>query len=104
MAKKAKESSQIEKARKKIEKNLMAEEKQINKEALNRMRLLIETQLRRQSVNRISLKKRQIVLFDENRHPAKTESKFIVRLLEEIKKGRPIKQKLKGRIKSINQR
>lgn len=95
MAKKAQESSQIAKARKKIEKQLLASEKRFNPESLHHMRLLIENQLNRQSPSRINLKSRQIVLFDENQHSVPTENRFVKHLLEKIKEGVPIKRRLK---------
>jgi hypothetical protein len=101
MGKKARESAQIMRARKKIEKQLQATENRMNIEALAHMRALIEKQIQRQAPERINLKKRQIVLFDENRHPAETQSKFVMHLLEKIKEGKPAKEKLKGRIKSF---
>jgi hypothetical protein len=99
MAKKAQESAQIERARKKIEKQLLASEKQFNAESLRRMRELIENQLKRQSPTRVSLKTRQIVLFDENQHPAQTESRFVKHLLDKIKEGTSKKRPLKKVIK-----
>jgi hypothetical protein len=102
MGTKAKESPQILRARKKIAQQLIASEKQINPESLNRMRQLIEKQLERNSSERISLKKRQIVLFDENQHPA-AQSKYVENILSEIqgRKPRTKKSKLLGRISSM---
>ena len=102
---KAKESSQILKARQKIKKQLEAAEKRINPDALKKMRHLIERQLARHSTERINLKKRHITLFDENRHPAKTESKFVMSLLRHIKEEKPKKAKkqLEGRVTSMNE-
>lgn len=107
MATKAKESPQIEKARNKIKQQLAKAEARINSEALSKMVLLIQRQISH-TPNRISLKKKQVThlpLFDENQHPAKTESKFVGNLLKELQHPKKTKQKgaLEGRIKSVNQ-
>ncbi|MBA3816403.1 MAG: hypothetical protein H0X29_07770 [Parachlamydiaceae bacterium] len=104
---KAKESPQIEKARNKIKQQLEEAEKRINPQALAEMALLIQQQISRHKPDRVSLKTKQVThqpLFDENKHPAKTESRFVNRLLKDLqhpKKSKP-KNNLEGRIKSIN--
>jgi hypothetical protein len=85
---KAKESRQIQKARQKIKKQLAAAEKRVNPDALSSMSRLIQRQIARHSSERIDLKNRQITLFDENQHPAKTESRFISTLMNQIKQER----------------
>lgn len=82
---KAKESAQIHKARQKIQEQLIAAEKRTSPQALENMAKIIEKQLARRKPERITLKGRQITLFDENQHPAKTESKFVLKLLNQIK-------------------
>lgn len=105
MAIKAKESPQIQKARKKIKQQLAAADKRVNTEALKEMSLLIQRQLARHTAQRINLKSKVVTLFDENKHPAKTESKFVHRLLKQLKHT-PTKSKqkkeLEGRITSVN--
>jgi len=100
---KAKESRQIQKARQKIKKQLAAAEKRINPEALDSMSRLIQRQIARHSSERIDLKNRQITLFDENEHPAKTESRFISILMKQIKQEKIGEQDndLEGRITPI---
>jgi hypothetical protein len=100
---KAKESAQIHKARKKIKKQLAAAEKRINSEALKEMRRIIQQQIARRKIERIDLKERQIALFDENKHPAKTESEFILQLLHRLKERPKKDRKLEGRIKTIHE-
>lgn len=102
MVVKAKESPQVQKARKKIKQQLAAAEKRINDEALKEMRLLIQRQIARHHSERIDLKTKMVTLFDENAHPAKTESKFVNRLLKQLKHPTKAKQKseLEGRITS----
>lgn len=103
---KAKESRQIQKARKKIKKQLAEAEKRINPEALKSMSRLIQRQIARHSSERINLKKRQITLFDENQHSAKTESRFVSSLLRHIKEEQvppPSQSQLEGRITSISE-
>lgn len=103
MTTKAKESRQVEKARKKIERQLLAAEKRTNAETLKAMSLIIKKQLARHQSERINLSKRQITTFDENRHPAKTESKFVTKLLKQLKNERSQDKDspLEGRITSI---
>jgi hypothetical protein len=107
MATKAKESPQIQKARNKIKQQLANADKRINSEALKEMTLLIQRQLLRHTPDRVSLKKKQVShvpIFDENKHPAKTESKFVHHLLKELQHPKKTKRKsnLEGRIKSVD--
>jgi hypothetical protein len=104
MATKAKESPQVEKARKKLEQQLKASEKCTNAEALNKMDRLIQEQLKRQKSNRISLKKKQIASFGDTKHSAKVKSHFILKLIKKIendKKQVPTSP-LEGRITAIS--
>lgn len=106
MATKAKESRQILKARQKIQKQLEEADKFTTAEALKTMSKIIQHQLARKKTDRINLKSRSIVLFDENQHPAKTESKFVSRLLKQLSKQSTASksdQQLEGRIKSIHE-
>lgn len=107
MATKAKESLHILKARNKIKQQLANADKRINSEALEKMALLIQRQILRHKADRIDLKTKQVThlpLFDENKHPAKTQSKFVHRLLKELQHPKKNKRKnnLEGRIKSVN--
>lgn len=95
---KAKESAQIQRARQKILQQIEAAEKRITPESLSKMTLLIHRQLSRHSSERISLKTKSITLFDENQHSAKTESRFIGKLLQQIKKIPNESKALGGRI------
>lgn len=101
MTAKAKESAQIQKARNKIKQQLQKAEKKMNPEALQAMSRLIREQLNRKKAGRINLKNRQIISFDENKHPAKTESKFIIKLIHQIK-NQQNKSDLEGRIKHLS--
>lgn len=100
MVVKAKESPQVQKARKKIKQQLAAAEQRINDEALREMRLVIQRQIARHHSERIDLKSKVVTLFDENKHPAKSESKFVNRLLKDLKQPPKTKKKgeLEGRI------
>jgi hypothetical protein len=98
---KAKESAQIQKARKKIQRQIEAAEKRITPESLSKMTLLIHRQLSRSSPERISLTTKSITLFDENRHSAKTESRFVRKLLQHIKNLPGTGKALDGRISSV---
>ena len=101
MTAKAKESAQIQRARNKIKQQLQKAEKKMNPEALQAMSHLIREQLNRKKTERIDLKNRQIISFDENKHPAKTENKFIIKLIRQIKQQQN-KSDLEGRIKPLS--
>ena len=104
MSTKAKESRQVQKARDKIKKQLLAAEKRTNTETLKAMSLLIKQQLERHKPERITLSKRQITAFDENKHPARSESKFVSKLLNQLKKATAsTDSSLEGRITSIQE-
>lgn len=104
MATKAKESEQIVKARKKIEKRLAKENKQISPKNLKVMSEQIKNYITRHQQERINLKDRSIILFDENHHPAKTENRYVINLLVKLKKETPAARKLKGRIEPLKPR
>lgn len=99
MTVKAKESPQIQKVRNKIKQKIKQADKKMSPEALSSMSRLIKEQLNRKKEDRIDLKEWQITSFDENRHPAKIQNKFILKLIRQIK--HTTKQGLEGRIKSI---
>ncbi|HEV8051530.1 MAG TPA: hypothetical protein VGP47_03480 [Parachlamydiaceae bacterium] len=99
MTTKAKESLHVQKARKKIEEQLKLAEKKMNPEALSAMGRLIKEQIHRQQPGRINLKQRQVISVDNNRY-AKTESKFILKMINQIKqKQLKPEGNLEGRIK-----
>lgn len=102
MVVKAKDSKQIQKVRKKLQRQLQAAERLSNDEALDRMTLLIQEQLHRQQSVRINLKNRQIATFDENQHPEQVKSHFILKLIKKIKTEKPPSKYLKGRITPLS--
>lgn len=102
MTTKAKESQHILKARKKIEEQLKSAEQKMNPEALSAMTRLIKEQINRQQPGRINLKQRQVTSLDKNDKYAKTESKFIHKMINQIKqKQLKSENTLEGRIKSL---
>lgn len=99
MATKAEESNQIKKARKKLEKQLLQENKRINEKAIIQMKKTIQTWIQRHKHERIELQER-LELFDENRHSVKVKSKFVQHLMNQLQKEVEKEQKpLHGRIK-----
>ena len=102
MTTKAKESQHIQKARKKIEEQLKSAEKKMNPEALSAMSRLIKEQINRQQPGRINLKQRQVTSIDKDDRYAKTESKFVHKMISQIKqKQLKPENNLEGRIKSL---
>lgn len=102
MVARAKESAQVEKARRRLQKKFAKEEKRMTSEALRQMAFVIEGQLARHASERIDLKSKEIELFDANRHPAAVKSRFVSQLLNDLKTGGKAEEtaKLKGRIKA----
>ncbi|MEX1012679.1 MAG: hypothetical protein WDZ27_03200 [Waddliaceae bacterium] len=101
MAKNAKESKAIQKARQKLKKQFDEENRLINEKALSRMRQAIEIYIKRHADERISLKSKEISLFDENKHPAKVKSQYVLHLIHdlkhEIEEGRELNKRVKGK-------
>jgi septation ring formation regulator EzrA len=101
MGMKAEESHQVQKARKKLEKKMAEESRLVNEKAISQMKKAIQIWLERHKNERLELAER-LELFDENRHPVKTKSKFVSQLLDQLEteadKSRSFKP-LIGRIK-----
>lgn len=96
MGTKAKESVYIKKAREKLKKELAKADKKITERALYQMSRIIHRWIDRHAEERVPIK---FEFFDENRHSAKTKSKFIRNLLTKLRKESKKAKKLKGRIK-----
>ena len=100
---KAPESYQIQKARKKLLKQMEEESKLINEKAIRQMKQAIQIWISRHQSERVTLQDRTIKLFDENSNPAKTKSKFVNEMLHSLK-GEPSEavssKSLADRIKS----
>lgn len=82
---KVKESRDIVRMRNRLQKHLKEIDKNITPDALTHMSENIKDILARKAKARTSLKKRTIVLFDQNRHPAK-DQKATLRLRELVKR------------------
>ena len=89
MAAKAEESQQVQKARKKLEKIFEEENRQINQKALEQMKKAMHHWIERHKSERVELPERNIELFDKNKHSAKTQSKFVAKLMKELKGSVP---------------
>ena len=98
MSTKTKESIQVKRARKKLQKQLQEEEKMVTPQALRKMSESIHLWLSRHSEERIPLKDKNITLFDENQHSAKIRSRFVTSLLKELGRDQD-PSSLEGRIK-----
>lgn len=81
----AKESATVKRIRNRLQKHLLDQEEKTTQDALSRMAEDIRELLERKVKARDSLKKRKIVLFDKNRHPAK-DKKATLRIREMIKR------------------
>lgn len=93
---KAEESYQIQKARKKLQKQFEKENKRIDEKAISQMKQAIQIWIKRHASERIALKERPIQLFDENKHPASIKSRFVRGLLSELK-GIPKKPSVRSK-------
>lgn len=83
--KKAKESSQVSRARNKLKRQLNVEHKQFTSEALNQMAETIRLHIKTHHPEKGFLKKKKFVLFDENQHSANTKSLFINKLYKMLR-------------------
>lgn len=81
---KAKESRQVQKARLKLRNQLLEEHKLFTENALRKVSEDIKNWISRHAKDRIKLKEKEISLFDENKHSAKTHSRYVQNLLEEL--------------------
>lgn len=106
----AQESVQVKKAREKLRKQLEEEGKRVTPEALKEMQDKIYRWIERHSRERINLREKNIALyslFDNDAHSAKTMSKFVQKLRDQISvevqgsKAKPAS--LRGRIKRVEE-
>ncbi len=99
---KAKESAQVTKARKKLLQQMGEENKHITAQALDQIRKSMHYWIARHAGERVNLKTKEITIFDENRHSASPQNRFILNLQHHLQGIPPKKsaKKLKGRIKS----
>lgn len=86
MNSKAKESAQIRKYRRKLKKQMESETALMNETALKKVKESIQLWISRHSGDRINLQDKSISLFDENRHPARTESAYVQNLFAQLRK------------------
>lgn len=96
------ESPQVQKARRKLEAQLVEERKKVTPEMLSKMVREIQHYIQRHASVRKSLKNKDITLFDENRNAAKIISPHILALRSQIIEGKTPSVKprsLRGRVK-----
>lgn len=100
MESKAKESAQVKKYRRKLKKQMESENAQMNEAALRKVKETIQQWIARHQSERINLRDKTISLFDENRHSAQTESRFVQDLFNRIRHGARPKEEitLEGRV------
>lgn len=99
---KAPESYQVQKARKKLIKQIEKEKKLVSQKTINQMKLAIQIWIKRHESERVPLQDRPIRLFDENAHSAQTKSKYVADLMQTLRGSRQKESKetktLTGRI------
>lgn len=101
MSKKAQESAAVKRAREKLKKRFAEEDEKTSERAIEQMKQAIRIWLARHAEDRVNLMDKTIKLFDENKHSAKTKSKFVGDLLKRIKHDSPEPEdtnQLRGRI------
>lgn len=96
MTSQAADSVQVERARKKLRKQMIVEEKQVTAAALSEVGRCISHWIARHADDRVSLKTKNITLFDNNCYPFKTQSKYIFKLLHKLKTQLAKKESLQG--------
>jgi len=101
MSENSKESKQVRKARQKLQKQLEEEKKLITPFSLAKMERNIQNWIQRHSAERISLKEKNIALFDENKNAVRVASRQIKQMRHQIKDEIEEEHEytLKGRIK-----
>lgn len=98
----AAESRQVQKARRKLEEQLIEERKKVTPETLAKMVKEIQHYIQRHVGDRETLKAKEITLFDENRHAAKVLNPYILALRTQIEAGKisaATARPLRGRVK-----
>ena len=98
MGAKAKESPKVDKLRQKLRKQMDEDNTRISEEALKDVSKEMYQWLQRHASERISLKDKNIVPFDSNKHPAQVQSKFVKNLLVQLQKNAGAKTKSKHSI------
>lgn len=103
MVAKAKESKQVEKARRKLKMQIQEEHQLVTETALREVSQDIKNWISRHAQDRIKLKQKEISLFDENQHPAKVHSRYVKHLLHDLALPVPPREEnnLEGRITKI---
>lgn len=98
---KAKESTQVVKARQKLIKQIKNENKQLTHQALEKERKVMRQWIARHAPERIDLNTKSFILFDENQHSANVENKYVLKKLKNLKGPARSTSKLSlaGRIK-----
>ncbi|MEC7839312.1 MAG: hypothetical protein VX777_04655 [Chlamydiota bacterium] len=84
MATRAKESKQVNKVRKKLEKVLQEEHSHFNRKALDEVRENIHKWIARHEPERVSTEEKTFTLFDENRHPCEVKSNYVKNLMDNL--------------------
>lgn len=98
----AQDSVHVEKAREKLKQKIEQEHQLITDAALHRVSGDIKNWISRHSRERIKMK-RDVSLFDGNKHPAKVHSRYVKDLLQQLAEPIPPKNEnnLEGRISEI---
>lgn len=97
VATKAKESKQVEKARKKLKLQIQEEHQFVTENALRKVSQDIKNWISRHSKERVKLRQ-TFSLFDENQHSEKTHSRYVKHLLQTLAQPQIRESNLNGRI------
>lgn len=97
---KAKESRQVQKARRKLQHQIQEEHKLVTANALNKVSEEIKTWIYRHAKDRVKLKDKDIRMFDENQHSEKTHSRYVQHLLDQLSHSpsTSVENNLSGRV------
>lgn len=101
-SKKAEESYQVKKARKKLQKQMEEEAKLKDDKAIAQMKKAMQIWIDRHQSDRVPLKEKPVKLFAENKHSAKVKSSHVTALMEKLQSPEREEQtteKLVGRVK-----
>lgn len=99
---KAKESPQVQRAKKKLEKEMAKEAGRINPEALEKTRSVMKREISRHEADRSKSSDLTVTLWDENKHSEISHNRHVKHLFNELRKAasnEPSPEILKERVR-----
>jgi len=98
MSKKAPESENVKRSRRKLRRLLEEQDELMTEKAIEKIKEGINRWISRHGNERVKLKDKSIKLFDENKHPAKEKRPYVKHLMQELRHEIEEGRTLKGRV------